>query len=70
MSVQIDETWGDQFALRVDRTFGKRRIDRRLDGSNLSVANADVTNAAEPLAGVNDIAAANDEIELLRRVAK
>ncbi|MGM4905411.1 hypothetical protein AB8B21_10050 [Tardiphaga sp. 866_E4_N2_1] len=57
MGVKIDEAGRHQFALGIDALLCALRWNARLNGGDLPELDADIANAAQILAGVDDLAA-------------
>ena len=62
VGVEVDEARQDELARGVEHLRAARRRDLGLDGGDHGVADADVPPAAQVLAGIDHLAAADDEI--------
>ncbi len=65
MGVEIDQAGRHQLALGVDTVLGTIGRNAGLDGHDLAEADADVADAAQIHAGIDDLATADHEIILL-----
>jgi hypothetical protein len=70
MRMQIDQPGCDQFPFGVDGTLCECGIDRCFNCCDLSVSDAHVANATQRLTRIDDLAAADHQIEGLRCIAK
>jgi hypothetical protein len=62
--VKVNEPRCDELALGVNGLFSACRYDALFDGGDLAKTDTDVANAAKSLARVDDISAADYEVEL------
>src|SRR5262245_47319115 len=67
VGMEIDETWQDELTRSVECLGAPRRGNFRFDCCNMSVADADVAFASQVLAGIDQLAAPDDQVERVRR---
>src|SRR3954452_16371545 len=67
MGVQVDQAGGDELAAGLDGVDRPRGRDVWFDGFDHAKADADVPLGPEGLARVDDLAAFDDEVELIIR---
>ncbi len=67
MDVNVDEPRRHVVSRRIDHFQGVGRIDVRCDCRYLSVRNGHIANRADPVPGIDDVAALQQEVVLLLR---
>ena len=66
MGMQVDQARCDELARRVEHLGGGRHCNVGLDSGDAGVADSDVATGMQVLARIDDVAALDDEVELVR----